>query len=94
MVRNILKIIRKKRIVLDVPISVGKVLGSILQLMPGKPLLTKDQCLILEEKHNIVSNNHLTIKDLGITPVDVEKKMSEWLVQYRDQGQFSKIQDL
>ena len=94
LVRNILKIIGKKRIVLDVPISVGKVLGSILQLMPGKPLLTKDQCLILEEKHNIVSNNHLTIKDLGITPVDVESKMSEWLVQYRDQGQFSKIQDL
>ena len=94
LLRNILKIIGKKRIILDVPISLGKILGSILELMPGKPLLTKDQCLILGEKHNIVSNNHLTIKDLGITPVDVESKMSEWLVQYRDQGQFSKIQDL
>ena len=91
LVKNILKIIGKKRIVLDVPLSIGKVLGSIFQLMPGRPLLTKDQCLILEGKHNIVSNNHLIIKDLGITPTNVEKKMSEWLVQYKEGGQFSKV---
>ena len=91
LVKDILKIIGKKRIVLDVPVSLGKVLGSIFQLMPGRPLLTKDQCLILEGKHNIVSDNHLTIKDLGITPTNVEKKMSEWLVQYKEGGQFSKV---
>ena len=91
LVKDILKIIGKKRIVLDVPLSIGKVLGSIFQLMPGRPLLTKDQCLILEGKHNIVSDNHLTIKDLGITPANVEKKMSEWLVQYKEGGQFSKV---
>lgn len=91
LVKDILKIIGKKRIVLDAPLSIGKVLGSIFQLMPGRPLLTKDQCLILEGKHNIVSANHLTIKDLGITPTNVEKKMSEWLVQYKEGGQFSKV---
>ena len=91
LVKDILKIIGKKRIVLDVPLSIGKVLGSIFQLMPGRPLLTKDQCLILEGKHNIVSDNHFTINDLGITPINVEKKMSEWLVQYKEGGQFSKI---
>ncbi len=91
LVKDILKIIGKKRIVLDVPLSIGKILGSIFQLMPGRPLLTKDQCLILEGKHNIVSDNHLTIKDLGITPANVEKKMPEWLVQYKEGGQFSKV---
>ena len=91
LVKDILKIIGKKRIVLDVPLSIGKILGSIFQLMPGRPLLTKDQCLILEGKHNIVSDNYLTIKDLGITPANVEKKMSEWLVQYKEGGQFSKV---
>ena len=91
LVKDILKIIGKKRIVLDVPLSIGKILGSIFQLMPGRPLLTKDQCLILEGKHNIVSDNHLTIKDLEITPANVEKKMSEWLVQYKEGGQFSKV---
>ena len=60
-------------------------------MLQGKTLLTKDQCLILSEKHNIVSKNNSTIQNLGITPVDVEKKMSEWLVQYREGGQFAKI---
>ena len=91
LVKNILKIIGKKRIVLDAPLSIGKVLGSIFQLMPGRPLLTKDQCLILEGKHNIVSDNHLTIQDLGVTPIDIKKKMSKWLVQYKEGGQFSKV---
>jgi len=91
LVKSILKTIGKKKIILNIPISIGKILGSTLQLLPGKTLLTKDQCLILSEKHNIVSKNYSTIKNLGITPVDVEKKMSEWLVQYREGGQFAKI---
>ena len=91
LVKSILKAIGKKKIVMNVPIPLGKILGSMLQLLPGKPLLTKDQCLILSEKHNIVSNNHLTIQDLGIIPVDVESKMSSWLVKYREAGQFTKI---
>ena len=38
---------------------------------------------------NIVSNNHLTLKDLDIEPADVEKAMIKWLVRFRDRGQFS-----
>ena len=91
LVKSILRAIGKKKIVMNIPIPLGKILGSMLQLLPGKPLLTKDQCLILSEKHNIVSNNHLTIQDLGIIPVDVESKMSSWLVKYREAGQFTKI---
>ena len=88
LVKLILKTIRKKRIVFEMPIPMGKVLGTILQLLPGKSILTKDQCIILSEKDNVVSNKHLKIKDLGISPVDIEKKMSDWLVQYRKFGQF------
>ena len=91
LVKSILRKIGKKRIVLNMPIPLGKIFGSVLQLLPGKPLLTKDQCLILSEEHNIVSTNHLTIKDLGISPADVESKISEWLVLYREGGQFAKI---
>ena len=46
---------------------------------------------ILAEKDNVVSDEHLKIKDLGISPVDIEKKMSDWLVQYKEFGQFTKI---
>jgi|TARA_B100001964_G_scaffold38651_1_gene41988 NADH dehydrogenase len=91
MVKLILKIIGKKKLIIDMPLSLGKIVGAILQLLPGRPLLTKDQCLILGEKDNIVSGNYLTINDLKISPVDVEGKMSEWLYRYRDGGEFAKV---
>ena len=63
----------------------------MFELMP-KPILTRDQCEILSEQDNIVSNNHLTLKDLDIEPSDVEKAMVKWLVRFRDRGQFAKVQ--
>ena len=91
MVKLILRIIGKKKLIIDTPLSLGKIAGSILQLLPGRPLLTKDQCLILGEKDNIVSGNHLTINDLKIIPTDIESKMPEWLYRYRDGGAFAKV---
>ena len=91
MVKLILRIIGKKKLIIDTPLSLGKIAGSILQLLPGRPLLTKDQCLILGEKDNIVSGNYLTINDLKIVPTDVESKMPEWLYRYRDGGAFAKV---
>ncbi len=91
MVKLILRIIGKKKLIIDTPLSLGKIAGSILQLLPGRPLLTKDQCLMLGEKDNIVSGNYLTINDLKINPTDVESKMPEWLYRYRDGGAFAKV---
>ena len=91
MVKLILRIIGKKKLIIDTPLSLGKIAGSILQLLPGRPLLTKDQCLILGEKDNIVSGNYLTINDLKIIPTDIESKMPEWLYRYRDGGAFAKV---
>ena len=90
MIKLILKTIKKKKLIIDIPISLGKIAGSILQLLPGRSLLTKDQCLILNEKDNIVSGNYLTINELKINPMDVESKMSEWLYRYRAGGEFAK----
>ena len=50
----------------------------------------KDQCEILSEADNIVSNNHLTLKDLDVKPSDVEEAMKKWLWRYKDGGQFAK----
>ena len=36
-----------------------------------------------------LTNNHLTLKDLNISPIDIEKAMIKWLVRFRDRGQFS-----
>ena len=90
MVKSILKTINKKRLVVDLPMPIAKIQASLLSLMP-KPLLTKDQCEILNEADNVVSNNHLTLEDLDIKPDDVEQVMSKWLWRFRDGGEFAKI---
>ena len=90
MVKSILKTINKKRFVVDLPMPLAKIQAGLLGLMP-KPLLTRDQCTILNEADNIVSSDHLTLKDLNIKPDDVEQAMSKWLWRFRDGGEFAKI---
>ena len=68
----------------------AKVQAALFSLMP-KPLLTRDQCEILNEADNIVSDKHLILKDLNIKPVDVQQAMPKWLWRYRTGGEFAKI---
>ena len=91
-VKSILKTINKKRFVIKLPMPIAKVQSTITDLLPIPPILTKDQCEILSEADNVVSNNHLTLKDLDINPADVEEAMKKWLWRYRDGGQFAKAQ--
>ena len=92
MVKSILKTINKKRFVVQMPMSIAKIQSAITDLLPIPPILTKDQCEILSEADNVVSNNHLTLKDLDINPTDVEEAMKKWLWRYKDGGQFAKAQ--
>ena len=89
MVKSILNTIGKKRFIVDLPMPLAKIQAALFSLMP-KPLLTNDQCEILNEADNIVSNNHLTLNDLNIKPVDVEQVMSKWLWRFRSGGEFAK----
>ena len=90
MVKSILKTINKKRFVVPMPMPIAKIQSSILSLLPIPPIITKDQCEILSEADNVVSNNHLTLKDLDINATDVEEAMKKWLWRYKDGGQFAK----
>ena len=90
MVKSILNTIGKKRLVVDLPMPLAKIQASLFSLMP-KPLLTKDQCEILNEADNIVSNKNLTLKDLDIKPTDVQQAMPKWLWRFRTGGEFAKI---
>ena len=91
MIKSILKTINKKRFVVPMPMPIAKIQSTITDLLPFPPILTKDQCEILSEADNIVSNNHLTLKDLDIDPSDVEEEMKKWLWRYKDGGQFAKV---
>ncbi len=92
MVKSILSAINKKRFVVEMPMAIAKIQSTITDLLPLPPILTRDQCEILSEADNIVSNNHLTLKDLDIDPADVEEEMKKWLWRYKDGGQFAKAQ--
>jgi len=92
MVKSILKTINKKRFVVEMPMPIAKIQSAITDLLPIPPILTKDQCEILSEADNVVSNKHLTLKDLDINPTDVEEAMKKWLWRYKDGGQFAKAQ--
>ena len=91
MVKSIMSVIGKKRMVIEMPMSLAKIQSSILNLLPIPPILTKDQCEILSESDNVVSNNHLNCDDLNIKPLDVEKAMKKWLWRFREGGQFAKL---
>ena len=91
MVKSILKTINKKRFVIEMPMPLAKLQSSILSLLPIPPILTKDQCEILSESDNIVSNDHLTLENLKIKPSDVEVAMKKWLVIHKEGGQFAKV---
>ena len=92
MVKSILSTINKKRFVVEMPMAIAKIQSSITDLLPLPPILTRDQCEILSEADNVVSNNYLTIKDLNIDPKDVEEEMKKWLWRFKDGGQFAKVQ--
>ena len=90
-VKSIMKTLNKKRFVVEMPMPIAKLQSSILSLLPFPPILTKDQCQILSEDDNVVSNNHLTLKDLNIKPSDVEEAMKKWLWRFKEGGEFAKV---
>ena len=91
MVKSILKTINKKRFVVPMPMPIAKIQSTILSLLPIPPILTKDQCEILSEADNVVSNNHMTLQDLNVKPSDIEEAMKKWLWRYKDGGEFAKV---
>ncbi len=90
MINSILKTIKKKRFLVQVPMPIAKIQGSILGLLPFPPILTRDQCEILSESDNIVSGNNKTIQDIGVNPKDVEQAMEKWLWRFRSGGEFAR----
>ena len=88
LIKMLLTEIRKKRIIIPIPFSIGKIQAFFLQMFP-KPLLTLDQVQILQEGDNIVSDQNKTFEDLEIKPKNIENIISGYLKVYRPTGQFT-----
>jgi len=87
----ILETTDRKRFLLPVPWFGANMLGFIGDITGALPLiepfLTRDQVLSLQSD-NVVSENALTLTDLGITPETIEAIVPAYLERFRKYGQF------
>lgn len=86
---KLLKTIKKKRLLVPLPLALAKIIARIFELMPN-PLITIDQINLLKYD-NVPSGNYKTNFDLGLNAnrifdMEIEKYSFNW----RAGGQFSK----
>jgi len=104
-VRYMLKTIRRKRIVVDLPLPAAKLQARLLEiadtmtfgLLPDTLKLTRDQVILLQND-NVVSEaataEGRTFEGIGIIPTAAEAVVPGYLWTYRKAGQFSTERDL
>jgi NADH dehydrogenase len=75
---------RRKRLLIDLPFSIGNLQARLFELLPTPPL-TRDQLLLLQ-RDNVVAEGALTLADLGITPKALEAIVPAYLARFRPHG--------
>ena len=86
---KLLKLIGKKRFLLPVPLSVGKMTAKFFQLLP-KPLITEDQLRLLKYD-NVASGKYKTNTDIGLPAKSLfEREVEKYCFMWKEGGQFSK----
>jgi uncharacterized protein YbjT (DUF2867 family) len=66
------------RPVLPLPMAVGRLQALAMELMPGEPLMSRDN-LDAMRVDNVASGQHPGLKDLGITPAALEPVAASYL---------------
>ena len=77
---------KKKRFLIPIPFPVAKFQSYFLQMIP-RPLLTPDQVEMLKY-NNIVSGEHPTLMDLGISGKTIQSILPQYIYRFRTGGQF------
>ncbi|NTT86976.1 complex I NDUFA9 subunit family protein [Tabrizicola fusiformis] len=96
---KMLLVIRRRRLVLNLPFFVGRIIGGLtdfasaltLGLIPNK-ILTRDQVTSLRSD-NVVAPDARTLADLGIVATDLDAVLPEYLWRYRPSGQYAAIKE-
>ena len=85
---SLLYLIEKKRVLLPLPLFLGKLTAKIFQLLPN-PLLTEDQLKLLKYD-NIISGKYLTNSKIGVPSNKIFKdEVKKYCFMWKDGGQFS-----
>ncbi|WP_337875149.1 complex I NDUFA9 subunit family protein [Elioraea sp.] len=80
----ILEVTGRRRLLLPLPWSVGRLQARLFELLPNPPL-TRDQLLLLQ-RDNVVAPGALTLAELGIRPKAVEAIVPGYLARFRRRG--------
>ena len=96
LIDRMLKIVRRRRLVLDLPTWIARIkafffeLGDKLTggLIPA--MLTRDQIKSLQTD-NVVAEGAQGFEHLGIVPTAMDDVLEEYLYSYRPYGQYSEI---
>ena len=85
---RLLKLIKKKRILLPLPLPIAEITASMFQLLP-KPLITKDQLKLLKYD-NVTSGKYKTNSEIGSPSKRYfDDEVKKYSYMWRDGGQFS-----
>ena len=94
LMKKMLKIIMRRRIILNLPFWAATIIGTSFDLVKWasggliRGPITRDQVLNLAND-NIVSTSNKTFSNLNIEPVSLETVLSDYLWKYRPEGEFS-----
>jgi NADH dehydrogenase len=90
---TMLRIIRRRRLVMDIPLWLGRIMGAgfdalntvTLGLVKGPETLDQARSLASD---NVVTDRAGTFADLGIQPTSMEAVLPEYLWRFRPSGQY------
>ncbi|MEO1537539.1 MAG: complex I NDUFA9 subunit family protein [Pseudomonadota bacterium] len=98
LIEQMLKTIRRRRLILSLPFwvgsTMGRVTGAVSALTGGlapQPI-TVDQVKSLRQD-NIVGDDAKTFDDLGIVPTSIEAVVPSYLWQFRPSGQYAELKE-
>jgi len=95
---QMLAIIRRRRIVMNIPFWLGRIMGVAFDALNAitvglvKGAVTLDQVKSLA-RDNVVSGETKTFRDLGITPTSLESVLPEYLWRFRPSGQYAAMKE-
>jgi len=99
LMRQMLTVIRRRRLVLGMPFPVATVLGGVLDFLQAitlglfrNGLITRDQVRNLR-RDNVVGEGRLGFAEIGIEPTAMGPVLGEYLWRYRRSGQYAEIKD-
>ena len=94
LMRFVLATIDRRRLLLPIPFELAKLQATLLSLLPGPPLLTRDQVELLK-RDSVVSDaaarDGRTLAGLGIEPTSMQAIVPSYLWRFRPAGQFQRV---